>query len=173
MLRQPCTVVCTIEIEGTHHLGCTCVDVNPLEGGDPLPFWKYRVFFSFFNKCHWLPCLALVSSHGFGNTGGDAGYAADVEQLQSAGEREDQADAVEGHVWHRCQVEEVTWDSVPHFTSLFVLNLTSWRMQWKWKCEKIMLKHSINSDFKKWQMGWRIFEVLCDTVQHQLRCCLH
>lgn len=46
-------------------------------------------------------------SHGFSNTGGDAGYASDLEQLQSASQRQDQANAVERHVRHSCQMEEV------------------------------------------------------------------
>lgn len=46
-------------------------------------------------------------SHGFGNTGGHAGHASNMEQLQSASQRQDQANAVEGHVRHSCQMEEV------------------------------------------------------------------
>lgn len=51
--------------------------------------------------------VGVFFSHGFSNTGGDAGYASDVEQLQSASQRQDQANAVERHVRHSCQMEEV------------------------------------------------------------------
>lgn len=51
--------------------------------------------------------FGFFSSHGFSNTGGDAGYASDVEQLQSASQRQDQTNAVERHVRHSCEMEEV------------------------------------------------------------------
>lgn len=52
--------------------------------------------------------LFLFFSHGFSDPGGDAGYASDVEQLQSASQRQDQANAVERHVRHSCKMEEVS-----------------------------------------------------------------
>lgn len=51
-------------------------------------------------------CL-LAFSYGISDSGGDAGDASHLEQLQGSSQRQDQADAVEGHVRHSCQVEEV------------------------------------------------------------------
>lgn len=49
----------------------------------------------------------LSHSHGFGGAGSNAGGAAHVDQLEGPDERQDAADAVEGHVRHRRQVETV------------------------------------------------------------------
>lgn len=54
-----------------------------------------------------LRVLFFFLSHGFGNTGGDAGNASDVEQRQSTSQRQNQANAVERYVRHSSQVEEV------------------------------------------------------------------
>lgn len=51
-------------------------------------------------------CLCFFS-HGISNLRGNAGHASDMEQLQSASQRQNQANAVERHVWHSSQMEEV------------------------------------------------------------------
>lgn len=90
-----------------------------------LPFIKILV-----KEEQWYQVVSLfLFSHGFSNTGGDAGYAADLEQLQSSGQRQDEANAVEGHVWHSCQMEEVrTIDS--YSLNMFFSPLLSQTCQW-------------------------------------------
>lgn len=65
-------------------------------------------------------CLHFFS-HGFSDPGGDAGHASNMEQLQSASQRQDQTNAVEGHVRYSGEMEEVR-----AFNFLLVL-LSLWR----------------------------------------------
>lgn len=53
---------------------------------------------------------SLICSHGPGDHRGHAGHAENLEQLQGASQRQDPADAVEGHVRHRGEMEEVGKD---------------------------------------------------------------
>lgn len=67
--------------------------------------------------------LLCFYSHGFSGAWSHAGHASNMEQFQGASQRKDEANAVERHVRHSCQMEEVR--AVPLMMSFFLFSLAS------------------------------------------------